>query len=312
MKRLLWVSLLILSVMVFSCQKQESRTKSDVSKRAVGEKLNVVVTIQPLADFVRQIGGDRVDVSTLVPPGVSPHTFEPTPGQVMRLSKADLIVKIGAGLEFWLEDMIESSGNADAPVVETAAPVDLITHIDDTHDHGDHEAHGQGNPHIWLSPKNALEMTVPIANALYEIDPTHRADYADRFRQFKNDLQKLDQAYRDTIATFSQKKFIAAHGAWVYLARDYALDQAAVVVEFEGREPTPETIVRLIETARELNARAIFTEPQLNPKATNAIAAETGLEVITLDPLGAPDDPERATYVKLMRYNLSQFKKGLQ
>ncbi len=265
------------------------------------EEVLVVASIGPLGYFARRAGGDRVRVEVLVPPGGSPHTFEPTPAQLRLLQEADVLVLNGVGLEFWADKLIKSVDNPNLHVVTTAAGLDILQT-------GDEEDTEVGNPHVWLDPVNAAIQTMRIRDALVAVDPAGQPIYDAQTGAFIEELKALDREIMLTVDRFPTKKFIAFHAAWVYFARRYGLEQAAVVESTPGQEPSPADIALIVEVAREINARAIFAEPQLSPKAAQVIAEEAGLEVLFLDPLGTPPDYD---YLRTMRHNLEQLKAGM-
>jgi ABC-type Zn uptake system ZnuABC Zn-binding protein ZnuA len=268
--------------------------------RVVDSQLPVVASIPPLADFVRQVGGDRVIVETLVPPGASPHTYELTPAQLRAVSQARLLVLNGIGLEYWADEVISAAENPGLIVVITSEGLEVLA--------GD-ETDGGGNPHVWLSPRNAIHQVEAIRDALIAADPEGAEGYRARAEDYIEELQALDREIRQAVAAFSRREFIAFHPAWVYFARDYALVQAGVVEAAPGREPSPEDIAAIVETARRIGARAIFAEPQFSPKAAEVIAEESGAQVLFLNPLGLPPD---YGYLDVMRYNLGEVTKALR
>jgi len=269
-------------------------------------RLTVLASILPLADFVRQVGGDRVTVELLVPPGASPHTYEPTPAQLKALARARLLVLNGAGLEFWADKLVGAAGNPNLLVVRTAEDLALI--VDDEHAHRGHQ-HGPGNPHVWLSPLCAMHQVEKIRDALVSADPENADYYRANAARYLTELRALDAEMRARIGAFSRRKFVALHGAWVYLARDYGLEQAAVVEKIPGQEPSPADVAAVVRTVRAAGAGAVFAEPQLPSKAAEAIAAEAGVPVLFLEPLGVP--PEYR-YLDTMRHNLAQLEKALR
>jgi zinc transport system substrate-binding protein len=262
------------------------------------ERLAVAASILPLADFARQVGGERIRVETLIPAGASPHTYEPTPAQLRFLSRARVLVLNGVGLEFWADKVIAAVDNAKLVVVRTADDLKILA--------GDPDEPG-GNPHVWLSPREAIHQVEMIRDALVRADPAGTATYHANAARYVGELRAFDAEIRATVATFPQRKFIAFHAAWAYFARDYGLEQAAVIERSPGREPSPAEIAGIIRTARAIGAKAIFAEPQFPASAARVIAEESGAAVLLLDPLGKPPD----TYLGLMRSNLAQISKGL-
>lgn len=261
----------------------------------------VAASIAPLADFARQVGGDHVQVITLVPPGASPHTYELTPSQAEQVAKARLLVLNGVGLEYWADKVIQSADNPDLIVVDTSQGIEILE--------GDADEPG-GNPHIWLDPQNAIVQVGHIRDALIQADPAHADDYRANAERYIAELEALDQEIASEVATWSNRQFIAFHPAWVYFARRYGLEQAAVIEHSPGQEPSPAEVAQIVETARRIGAKAIFAEPQFSSKAAQAIAEESGSQVLFLDPLGSSlEDP---TYLNLMRYDVAQMAKALQ
>lgn len=287
--RLGWLLFLALLALLTAC----------AGPQASGDKVRVAVSIPPLADFVRQVGGDRVEVELLVPPGASVEIYEPTPRQVQFLAQAHLLVLNGLGLEFWAEKVTKGSGNASLVVVDTSRGVRTLV--------GQQEGL---DPHIWLDPTLARGQVEHIRDALVQVDPAGAEVYRKGAAQQIERMEALDRELAERIRTWRHKGFIAFHPAWRYFAARYGLEQVAVIEEFPGKEPSPQYLAEVARKARALEARAIFAEPQLSPRAAQAIAAEAGKEVLILDDLGGVQG--RATYLELMRYNVDQMEKALK
>jgi len=262
-------------------------------------KVNVVATTVPLGHFTEMVGGDRVTVAVLVPPGTNLHTFEPSPSKLVEVEDADLYVKNGAGLEIWMERIIQA--NEDMLVVDSSSGVDLIETTDsDDHGHGAnlgaHDAHENiltADPHIWLSPKNGMIIVENICEGLMVVD----SDNADIYQKNRDDyLDKLAELDRELNSTFSQtekKEFIVLHPSWSYFARDYDLVQVPIL-ESE-KEPGPRYLAEIVEIAREKKITTIFVDPNFNPKSAEIIAREIDGKVVPLDPLAE-------NYIENMRH----------
>jgi zinc transport system substrate-binding protein len=266
-------------------------------------KIKVVVSIYPLADFVNNVGRDKVEVITLLPAGASPHTYEPTPSQLKDIAEAKLFVENGAGLEFWAEKVVTAAANPELVIVDTSKGIELLA--------GD-ELTEVGNPHIWLDPVLAQKQVRDIRDALIGVAPENEDFYQENTESYLERLDSLDKEIKQEVNLFTTKGFVCFHPAWAYFAQRYGLNQIAAIEESPGKEPTPEYIRRIIDQVRELGIKAIFAEPQFNPKAAQTIAAETGAEVIFLDPLGGPGIEGRDTYLELMHYNLEQMAKAMK
>jgi ABC-type Zn uptake system ZnuABC Zn-binding protein ZnuA len=263
-------------------------------------RMQVVASILPLADFARQVGGDRVRVELLIPAGASPHTYELAPAQLKAVSRARVLILNGVGLEFWADKVISAAGNPDLDVVTVSQGIKILA--------GDEDSPG-GNPHTWLSPKNVMLQVEKIRAAFAEADPAGAESYRKNADRFQQELRELDQDIRNAVAGFSNRKFISFHSAWPYFAADYGLEEAATVESRPGQEPSPAEIAGIVRKARQLKAKAIFAEPQFSARAAEAIAEESGARVLMLDPLGQPPD---YSYLKTMRFNFSQMSLALR
>ncbi len=264
------------------------------------ENVVVAVTILPQAAFVEAVGGDRVETVVMVPPGFSPHTYEPTPEQMMQLSRAAMYASVGSPIEFelaWMDKLI--SVNRNMLVVDCSYGIDLIKTDGHHHDqdarnhdeHGDqygghgtdHHHHGGPDPHIWLSVRNAMTMVTNICEGLVQVDPEHEREYRQNCAVYLEALQRLDEELTAAFEDLENRLFIVYHPAFGYFARDYDLEQIAV--EQGGTEPDARYLIRLIEEAREHDIRVVFAAPQFSTRSAEVVAAEIRGEVVLIDPL---------------------------
>lgn len=275
-------------------------------------KIKVVATIFPLADIAKNIGGEKVEVVTLLPAGSSPHTFEVTPEQVKNFSKAQVFIKVGAGLDSFGDKLVESSGNPSLVTVTATENIDLL---DSSHQgegrHG-HRHLENKDPHVWLDPVLVKEYIAPqIAGALAEASPENTQYFRGNLDKYCDELDLLHKDIMERTAKLQSRTFIAFHSAWRYFARRYGLRDVAVE-EFPSHEPTPQWIAGVIETARASGAKAILAEPQFSTKAAEVIAAEFGAPVLTVDPLGAENIPGYDSYLSMMRSNMKVLEQALR
>lgn len=284
-----------------------------------GKKLSIVSSIYPVADMIRQVGGEHVHVTVVLPPGASPHTFEPKPSVLKIFSSAQIFFMIGAGLEFWAEKFIRlSDPNLTTVVLSEGLPLiySLAQHDEQEHRHGKTDVSGNqtqtANPHIWLDPVIAKLMINTITASLSEVDREH-AEYYQRQRQmYIDELDRLDRHIRKTIESFGNKKYVSFHASWVYFARRYGLESVGVIEASPGRNPSPIQIKHIVERIKEHRIQSVFAEPQLNPKVAEVIAKEAGVGMFILDPMGGPDLRGRSSYIDLMYYNLSVLKEAMK
>lgn len=266
-----------------------------------GGKMIVAASIAPLADFCKQVGGDWVKVEMLVPPGSNPHVYQIEPDQMAMLSKASVLVLNGVNLEFWADNVINAADNPKLIVVRTADGLRIL-------DHSEGEG-AAGNPHVWVDPVNAIHQVENIRDAFVKADPPHAAHYRANASRYIGKLRKLDADIRAEVADFKSKSFVAFHPTWVYFAHQYGLVEAANIEQSPGKEPSPQDIARAVDTAKRLKAKAIFTEPQMSPKAAEVVADEVGAKVLILDAFGKPPGYD---YIETMRENLRVMAEALK
>ena len=291
------------------------------STACMSEKLPVITSIYPVADMVQQVGGDYVDVTFILPAGASPHTFEPKPSLVKKISSARIFFMVGAGLEFWAEKFIDMAG----PGLTTVVLSDGVSLIHTAGYHHENKAkhyHAKvrvsdqessvANPHIWLDPVIAESMVNKIATALCEVDHLHITYYMKRRQRYLEKLDNLDQMIQKTVSTFTIRKYVSFHASWDYFARRYGLESAGIIEAAPGRNPTPIQIKNIVVMIKKYHIRAVFAEPQLNPRAAEVIAREAKVNVLLLDPLGGPNLKGRNTYIDLMKYNLNVMQEAMK
>ncbi len=250
-------------------------------KIAGSDRLVVAVSVLPQLELVQAVGGDTVEVVVMVPPGAAPHTYEVKPDQMVLLSKAVMYAKVGSGLQFelvWMDKLAKI--NSKMLIVDCARGIQLEEMSDD-HAHEDYV--DELDPHIWLSVKNAQIMVKNICRGLVEIDPGNAAYYEENRDAYLDKLSQLDRDLEQGLAGVQNRTFIVFHPAFGYFARDYGLRQVAI--EQNGKEPTADYIVRLIDEARAANIKVVFVSAQFNSRSAEIIAREIGGRVAMVDPL---------------------------
>ena len=236
--------------------------------------VGVLVTVVPQAFFVDRIAGARVSTSILVPAGRSPHTFEPTPTQMIEAATADVYFTIGLPFELGILSRI-SDMNPDMTVVSTQA-------IEEEHDHGH-------DPHTWMNPRLALAQAAAICDALVRIDPLGAEAYRANMDSLRTELLILDDELVGVLALCRGKSFFVFHPAFGHFADAYGLEQIAI--EFEGKEPSARELAGLIESASSGGVGAVFVQPQHPARSAQTLADEIGAAIVIIDPL-AYDYPE--------------------
>jgi zinc transport system substrate-binding protein len=275
----------------------------------------VVVTIQPLASLVRDVVGAAGTVRALLPPGASPHTFDPLPRDVAELEGARLLVRVGKGLDDWSERLLAGVGAP--PRVLTLLDLAEIRPLDwpideDSAEHDGHHTNGAQDPHAWLDPIRMRDAFLPaLVNALAEVDPEGATGYRARAATVAETLTRADARIRSLLAPAASRGFIAYHDSWRYFAERYDLEQVASIEAYAGDEPTAAELADLINVARSRDVRAVIMEPQLGERIARSIATDLRARIEMADPLGDPTDAARDTYAKAMEFNGAAFARAL-
>lgn len=269
-------NLILLLLILIALSGCISQTESHAQVRAA-------TTIIPLGEFVKAVGGERVDVSVLVPPGAEPHTYEPSPSQIRQVADANIYFKNGLGLESWMDNILKV--NPKMVVVDTSRGASLITDTDGANTARAAGTQGTGavDMHIWLSPRRAMVQVQNICDGLIEVDPAGEDYYINNRDSYIAQLRELDSYLNSTFEGTKKKKFIVLHPAWIYFANDYGLEQVAI--EVEEKEPGPRYLAETVNAARENNITTVFVEPQYNPKMAEVIAKEINGKVVSIDDL---------------------------
>ena len=310
------VALLVGTLALTACGGSERATPEPAPEGTDGAApvLLVTATVSPLADLVAQVGGERVEVRSLVPPGSDAHTYAPRPRDAMRLEEADVYVGIGLALNDGAIRLARANLRPEARLTllgeEFLAADDLVF---------DHPA-GEGstlprdesglgpNPHIWTSLSNVRALVRGIAIVLSEEDPAGAAHYAARAEDLLARLAVLDDAVATAVATIApaDRVLVTYHDAWIYFARDYGLDYAIAVQSGEYTDPSAAGVRALIDQVRGLGVRAVFGSRVFPSAVLEVIAAEAGATYVAGlsddDLPGEPGEPEH-TYLELMRQN---------
>jgi zinc transport system substrate-binding protein len=290
---------------------------------APSSPLPVAATILPLGNFCQKIGGDLVQVKVLIPPGASPHVFEPAPSVMAAASQAKVFVYIGAGLEPWATRLLHAQNSRDLVVVAAACGIPLLNMADHHYrrdaEHGHAGKPGQeasaesltGNPHIWLDPVLAQQICRKIAAAFIQADPTHRAQYTANLQAYLAALAALNRDIEQHAKSWRLRDYVAFHPAFAYFARRYGLHCVGTIEASPGREPTPRYLSNLVAAIHRYKIKVVFAEPQLNPRVADVIAHEAGVKVLMLDPLGGRP-PYGDDYIPMMRHNLAMLDQALR
>jgi zinc transport system substrate-binding protein len=296
--------------------------KKDDARPVAG--LQVVTTLFPLYDFARTIGGDKAQVTMLLPPGVEPHTFEPKPEDMIRISRAGLFIYTSKYMEPWAEKIITGIDSKTVRVVNAGERVSYRTGShEEHHDHrqhegGEHDSGGKGmmDPHVWLDFTNAALIVDTIRDGFAAADPGNAPLYRHNAELLKKRLAALDERYRKGLSACSTRKLLhGGHYTFGYLAHRYDLEYQALSGVSSDAEPSAERMVGLVREIRSSGVKHLFAEELLSPRLTETLAQEAGVGVLMLHGahnLSRDDQGRGVTFFDLMERNLVQLQKGLQ
>lgn len=263
--------------------------------------LTVVTTTTVFADFVAQVGGERVAVHPLVPKGADVHTFDPAPSDAARLESADMLVMNGMGVDDWLLPFAQQAGAADIPLLRLAEGMTEVDYID-------------ANPHLWLDPDYAAIYVDQIRLKLIELDPVGQQSYDANAAAYDARLAALDDWARQQFDRLpaERRRLVSFHDAFPYFAAAYDLEIVDVLVDSPGQDPSPAEVARVVQAIRAAGVSGILAEAQFSDQLAQTIAAETGAQVISdlyTDSLGdAPVD----TYEGALRWDVERIAEALQ
>ncbi|TSD02088.1 MAG: zinc transport system substrate-binding protein [Parcubacteria group bacterium Athens0714_26] len=287
------------------------------------QKITVVTTLFPLYDFAKSIGGDKVEVSLLLPPGVEAHTFEPKPSDIVNINESDLFVYTGKFMEPWAEDIIRGISGKDIKIVDTSAGIELMKEEEHEDKHGTvHEEeehgheHGGIDPHIWLDFDNNKIMLDNIVKALTEKDPANADYYQKNATDYKTKLAQLDNQYRTTLSKCESKEIVyGGHYAFGYLGKRYGLAYESAYGISPDSEPSAQDLAKIVEQIKKEKIKYVFFEELVSPKVAETLAKETGAGLLLLNPahnLTKKDFENKASFLSIMEKNLVNLKIGLQ
>jgi zinc transport system substrate-binding protein len=289
------------------------------------EKLQVYASFYPLADFAEKIGGPYVEVTNMVPAGVEPHDFEPTPKQMIRLSEnADVFIYNGAGLEGWA-DKAQSTLDAERTVVVNATgsiylhSAEEEDHHEEGHDeqesHKEEHDHGKYDPHVWLDPVLAKQQAVAIRDGLIQADPKHEKAYRANYKRLAERLNDLHHRFQEISYRAKKDQFIVSHAAFGYLASRYGWEQIPVSGLSPVDEPTAKELQEITDIARKHHIRYILFETLVSGKVANAVKQEIGAESLTLNPVEGLTKKEQdrgEDYFSIMKKNVESLRRALE
>lgn len=308
---LLLLSICFCSILITGCRKAEQKPSSG---------LQVVTTLFPTYDFARTIGGDKAQVTMLLPPGVEPHTFEPRPEDMLKISRAGLFIYTSPAMEPWAAKVIKGIDSGTLRIVEAgqrASYHSAASPDDDHHPAGEENSHDHKglDPHIWLDFDNAFLIVDAILEGFVKADAGNADLYRRNAESLKKRLSALDERYRKMLTNCGTRTLLhGGHYTFGYMARRYHLDYHALSGVSSDSEPSAARMVALVKEIRSSGATHLFAEELLSPRLTETLAREAGVGVLMLHGahnLAREELDKGVSFFDLMERNLERLQKGL-
>jgi zinc transport system substrate-binding protein len=304
------VIILLLSAMVLSgCAEAE--------KNPADSKIKIYVSFYPMYFLASEIAGDKAEVITMVPAGAEPHDWEPTPKTAVELSRADMLIYNGAGMEPWLDKILPNINEKRTKIVDASQGIELLKsseHSEEEEEAEESHEHGIYDPHIWVSPIRFRQQVQNVYEALLEIDPENSEYYGKRKMELDSRLSDLVKDIWDASKYFKSNVIVVSHEAFGYFANDFSLEQIAIRGINPQEEPSPSKMAELVRKCREKQVKYVFFEKLTSPKLSEALAREVGAGTLVLNDaagLSEEDIKSGKDYITVMYENLKNLKKTL-
>ncbi len=290
------------------------------SKQEVNSSKNtVIVTSYPIYEFTKTIAGDKLQVSSLLSPGIEPHEFEPTANQVQSIYDSKLLILNGAGFESWLEELGPELEQKGVQKLNLSEHIDLLHSAEsvdeDGHNHNIKDVDHTADPHFWLDPSLVVKQIDLISDKLSEISPESKIEFTENGEKFKRELLDLDKQYSENLKNCKQKTIITSHKAFNYLAKRYDFQIKSITNFSPEVEPSTAQLKELADNVKARGIKYIFFESLVSPEMANTLALETGAQTLALNPIENLTQEElknSKNYMNLMKDNLKNLKIAME
>ena len=279
------------------------------------DKITVYTTIFPLYDFAKNIGGDKINLNYVVPPGGEPHEWEPSPKLIANIQSSNVFIYNGLGIDSWSENIINGSENKKLVVVKATDNISPIKYNEEEHEDEEDKDHGEYDPHVWLNTQYAIKQCENIKNALIKADPNNKDYYEKNYSDYIKEIDSLDSEYKNNLKNLKKDTIVVSHGAYEYLCRAYNINQISITGLSPNQEPSPAKLGELTKYTKENNTKYVFFDGLVNPKTAQTLANEVGIQTATLysiDGVSKKDFENGETYISLMKQNLDILIKALK
>ena len=275
------------------------------AKQDTTEKIKVVASFDAMKEITQAIGGNKVDVTTIIPEGIEPHDYELKTSDVQKLQEAKLFVYNGLRMEAWADKAIQTA-SADnlmsVALAEHVQPIELT-------DPEEIEEHGAYDPHAWLGLTSAKEEASAVKDALIKISPEDKEYFEKNYMAFADEIDKMQEEYMKKVANATRKEIVTGHAAFGYLCRDLGISQESVEDVFASGEPSAQKLAELTDFCKAHNVKVIFTEDLVSPAVSETLAKEAGAKAEAIHTIESAEDG--MTYLARMKDNLNKIAEAL-
>ncbi len=303
------IAVIVSAIMISGSDPKENIPLSEEKP----EKLKVVASFYPLYEFLKNIAGDKAEISTLIPNGIEPHDWEPSANDILRLKESDIFVYNGAGMEPFVDKLIDSGEYDNVRFVETTKGIDLIQTNDKYQkESGDHTTY---NPHVWLDPILAKQQVMIIKDAIIMADPNNKKYYEDNANVYSAKLDELNLKIQMELSDCKKDTFMPFHNAYSYFANRYGLQVFPLSGVSPESEVTATDLREFVDFIQKNEIKTIYSEEMIDPKLANTLAEEANAQVLIFSPLEGLTDKEMMdgiTYLDKMNDNVQNLKIGLE
>lgn len=300
------ISIILLMTLVACGDKNVGVSVNENNSSDNNGKIKLVASFNAMTQFIKAVGKDKVDVQTMIPSGTEPHDFEPKPKDLENISKAQIFVYNGLGMENWVDKTIKAADNKDLIVVEASRGGNPIKNSDEDAV----KEHGQYDPHMWISLSGAKIEAKNIKDALVKVDPSNKDYYEKNYNEFASKLDAILNDYKTKFDQTSSKNFITGHAAFAYFCRDFGLQQNSVENVFAEGEPTAKRLEELVDYCKKNDVKTVFMEEMASPKVSETLAKEVDAKVEKI--YTAESEEDGKDYIESMKENLDKVYESLK
>ncbi|WP_047983708.1 metal ABC transporter solute-binding protein, Zn/Mn family [Ornithinibacillus californiensis] len=308
------ITIILMSILLLGCTNVNTESQSS-------NKLSIYTSVYPIQYIVERIGGDTVTTTSIFPPGVDAHTYEPTAKTMTTLARSDAFIYFGTGMEGFTESIAEALESVDISLLELGEYEELFEEVEHHHvesnqvepeeheeHHHDGHNHGDHDPHIWIDPLRMAEMGHIITEYLIELNPDQKRLYEENFHLLELDLHQLDEAFSEELSKKKNKEILVSHAAYGYWEERYGIEQISINGLSSSSEPSQRDLVEIIEQAEASQLQYVIVEQNTSSKVTEIIQEHIGAEALSIHNLAVlteKDVKEKSDYLSIMRHNLS-------